>query len=86
MRLIKFGASWCKPCDKQEDILKEAGIAHTSYDADMDEQIFAEFGVRSVPTLMIWGDQNDIVYKFEPGVHTAAEILEKLREQVQEHE
>ncbi len=79
MRLLKFGATWCKPCEKQEEILTDK-IEYTAYDADMDEKIFAEFGVRNVPTLIIVGEDNKILHRFDPGVHTIDEIKTKMIE------
>ncbi len=80
MRLIKFGASWCKPCETQSEILESNNIEYTAYDADLDEQIFAEFGIRNVPTLLIVGKDNEIIHRFFAGVVSAEDIKDKFKE------
>lgn len=58
--LIDFFATWCQPCKVMSSVLntvkrnveEEAGIV--KIDIDQYQAIAAEYGVRSVPTLLIF--------------------------------
>lgn len=58
--LIDFFATWCGPCQYQAPILEEvasemgAGARILKIDVDRNQAVAAQYGVRSVPTLMIF--------------------------------
>lgn len=63
-----FHADWCGPCKKQDPILEELKEKHPDVkfekiDVDEDPDVAQEYGVRSVPTIVIEKD-GEIVEKF----------------------
>lgn len=54
-RVIRFTASWCGPCKMLAETLKiiETDIPIEVYDIDEHSDIAVEFGIRSVPTLVM---------------------------------
>ncbi|MBO9702090.1 MAG: thioredoxin [Sporocytophaga sp.] len=62
--LVDFSAEWCGPCKMMgpviEDLANEyAGKAKiTKIDVDVNPQTTSKYGVRSLPTLLIFKDGN----------------------------
>jgi thioredoxin 1 len=61
--VVDFWAPWCAPCRMMEPILGEValdwaqrGVRVVKVDVDEAPQIAADFGVRSVPTVMFFRD------------------------------
>ena len=58
--LADFFATWCQPCKMMHPILLEAkaelgdAVRVVKVDVDKNETTAARFGIRSVPTLMIF--------------------------------
>ena len=64
MKTIKyFTATWCGPCKAFKPIMNEvAGEGHSVQFIDVDEQqnIAVQYGVRSVPTVVIEENGNEV--------------------------
>ena len=58
--LVDFYADWCGPCKQLEPVVERvaAGTDATvaKVDIDANQQIAAQYGVRSVPTLLLFAD------------------------------
>ncbi|WP_144282084.1 thioredoxin [Chryseobacterium echinoideorum] len=82
--LVDFFAEWCGPCKMQAPILQDLKkkIGDTAniikIDVDKNQAVAAQFGIRSVPTLMIF--KNGEVKWKQSGVFQADE-LERLIKQ-----
>lgn len=58
--LADFYADWCGPCQMLEPIVEriaaETDATVAKIDIDANQQLAAEYGVRSVPTLVLFAD------------------------------
>jgi thioredoxin 1 len=58
--LVDFYADWCGPCKQLEPVVERvaAGTDATvaKVDIDANQQLAAQYGVRSVPTLLLFAD------------------------------
>lgn len=58
--LIKFSAAWCGPCKTLEPILTKvqetSGVPVFEVDIDENPKLVELFGIRAVPTVMIFKD------------------------------
>ena len=58
LRVIKFGAKWCKPCAQQDKIIQDIipeydGILiYTKVDIEEDVELTEKYQIRSVPTII----------------------------------
>lgn len=79
--LVDFFAEWCGPCKVQAPILKDlkkkvGDAAHIiKIDVDKNQAVASQFGIRNIPTLMIF--KNGEVKWKQSGVVQADE-LERL--------
>ena len=61
-RVLRFTASWCGPCKSLAMNLKTAnlGLPIEVIDIDIHNDIAQEYGVRSVPTLVMLDENTEI--------------------------
>lgn len=60
--IVDYSATWCSPCKMQVPILEEFAEAHSGeikivkIDIDDSPNTASRYGVRSIPTLMLFSD------------------------------
>lgn len=84
--LIDFFATWCQPCKVMSSVLntvkrnveEEAGIV--KIDIDRYQAIAAEYGVRSVPTLLIF-KKGELLFR-QSGVMDVNSLTAELKKHI----
>ena len=82
--LVDFFAEWCGPCKMQapilEDLKKRVNDQATiiKIDVDKNQGVAAKYGIRSVPTLMIF-KKGEVKWK-QSGVFPAEELERLIKE------
>lgn len=79
MKLLRFTASWCQPCKTMAKNLEGAdlGIDIEVIDIDVQPELAIQYGIRSVPTLILLGDSTE---KRIVGVKTLKQIKDWIDE------
>lgn len=63
--LVKFGASWCNPCNQAEKYLEQNFKGqYESVDVMTSEDVAQAYNVKNVPTFIAFNKQGDIVDRF----------------------
>ena len=76
------------PCQTQDGILKEnraqweplATLRYVRTDVPADREVFYQYGVRSLPNLILVGADGKEIHRYSPGIQSAETILLGLRE------
>ena len=84
--LVDFWADWCAPCKRFSPVYESASEKHSDIafgklDTEAEQQLTAQFGIQSIPTLMAIRD--GIIVFAQPGALPES-ALESLIEQVRE--
>lgn len=63
MKLLKFSAQWCNPCKMLSSTLATCSIPVPIEEIDIDEnqELTQKYGVRSIPTMILVDDTDEIV-------------------------
>ena len=81
--LVDFWAEWCGPCKQLAPLVEEAAEAFIDkikvckMDVDANREVASEFGIRSIPTLMIF--TNGELSGTEIGALTKQQLDEFIR-------
>jgi len=65
LEVKKFSASWCGPCKILAPTFNEvknsfSGVSFNEYDIDDSSDIASQFGIRSVPTVLLVKDGKEV--------------------------
>ena len=80
MKILKFSAKWCAPCNALKKTLSEMDIPHEVVEIDVDTELdkVTQYGIRGIPTLILL-DGGDNVIKQKQGITTKKDVLEFLQ-------
>ena len=79
-KILRFTASWCQPCKTMSTMLEEIKpqMPFEVIDVDVSPEIAVDFGIRSVPTLVMMDET--IEMKRLTGIKTKEQLTEWLND------
>jgi len=69
-----FTAEWCGPCHMLKNMLEQKSLKVDMIDVDDEPELLKEFGVKSVPTLLIKRSKDD--FELVKGFEEIVEAIE----------
>ena len=84
MRVLKFGAIWCKECLVMKPMWEEIETSYPKlqseyYDADENSEVLKKYGVKDVPTF-IFLDKAGNEFKRLPGIQNKEDLINIVKE------
>ena len=84
VKVLDFYADWCGPCKTQEPILEQVDedyeqVELVKYDVDEKQDVANKYQVRSIPTIIVETDDEEVVQRFV-GVTQREEIVEAIED------
>ena len=82
--LVDFYADWCGPCQMMAPVLKEVAqemgdkVKVIKIDVDKNQPIAQRFGVRSIPTLILF--KNGKILQNKAGVMTKRDLTQMIEQ------
>ena len=82
--VLYFTADWCNPCKKVRPIVEELNREQIiakffMIDADIENEMISDFGVKSVPTFVLIKDNKEV--SRTTGAKTKEELLSFINEE-----
>lgn len=82
--VLYFTADWCNPCKKVRPIIEELNREQIiakffMIDADIENEMVSDFGVKSVPTFVLIRDNKEV--SRTTGAKTKEELLSFINEE-----
>lgn len=77
MKVLKFSASWCQPCQmlkKVIDGIDNIPIPVEDVDIDDNTEMAIKYGIRNIPTCIIISDTGDVIDR-KSGMMTKEQFL-----------
>lgn len=79
MKVLKFGAIWCPPCKVMKTTLHGFDECELQeIDVDKETDITSEYGVRSLPTLVLLNDDGEEIWR-KTGVTSKMELTSVVK-------
>lgn len=84
--LVDFFATWCGPCKMLSPVLEEVAaelqgkVEIVKVDVDQDGELAAQFGIMSVPTMIVFKDGQPVgkLQGYQPKVQLQAALQQLL--------
>ena len=81
-KVIKLYADWCGPCKVLENMLRECNIKYENVNIDTPdgEGLSLKYNVRSIPTILILDEDNNLVRKMTRLPSSSDELMKFIYE------